>query len=136
MAQNRADFLLETSSSGVLGRLSGPLDANLRLIENRLGVHIHNRGLQFNVTGPEVAVGAAAALIRELAEMAETAPVSLEQVHTALQAAHIADLSIGGEAEPEAVLRLRRAVIRARGPRQVQYLQAITRHDPDRKSVV
>lgn len=129
MAQNRADFVLETTSSGLLARLSGPLDANLRLIENRLGVHIHNRGLQFNVTGPEVAVGAAAALIRELANMAEAAPVSLEQVHTALQAAHIADLSSGEEAEPEAVMRLRRTVIRARGPRQVQYLQAITRHD-------
>ncbi len=127
MPQNRADFTLDPGDQETLSRLSGPLDAHLRLIESRLGVHVHNRGARFNVTGPEATVPAAASLIQELHRMAQDEPVTLEQVHTALQAAHLADLP--GEEPREPVLRLRRAVIRGRGPRQIQYLSAIGRHD-------
>ena len=127
MPQNRADFTLDPGDQETLSRLSGPLDAHLRLIESRLGVHVHNRGARFNVTGPEAAVAAAATLIRELHRMAQDEPVALEQVHAALQAAHLADLP--GDEPSEPVLRLRRAVIRGRGPRQIQYLSAIGRYD-------
>ena len=127
MPRNRADFTLEPGDQETLARLSGPLDSHLRLIESRLGVHVHNRGARFNITGPDAAVTAAESLIHELNQMAREEPVSLEQVHTALQAAHLADLPAEEPREP--VLRLRRAVIRGRGPRQRQYLSAIARHD-------
>jgi phosphate starvation-inducible protein PhoH and related proteins len=127
MPQNRVDFTLDPGDQETLSRLSGPLDAHLRLIESRLGVHVHNRGARFNVTGPEAAVQAAASLIQELHRMAQDEAVSLEQVHTALQAAHLADLP--GDEPREPLLRLRRAVIRGRGPRQNQYLSAIGRYD-------
>ncbi|AHE99214.1 PhoH family protein [Thioalkalivibrio paradoxus] len=127
MSQNRADFTLDPGDPETLSRLSGPLDAHLRLIEDRIGVHVHSRGPRFNVTGPAAAVAAAASLIQELHRMAQDEPVSLEQVHAALQQAHLAGLP---EQEPqEPVLRLRRTVIRGRGPRQIQYLRAIGRHD-------
>ena len=58
MPQNRADFTLEPADQETLARLSGPLDSHLRLIESRLGVHVHNRGARFNVTGPDEAVRA------------------------------------------------------------------------------
>jgi len=127
MPQNRADFTLEPADQETLARLSGPLDSHLRLIESRLGVHVHNRGARFNVTGPDEAVRAAEALIRELHGMARAEPISLEQVHASLQAAHRDEPTVATTKEP--VLRLRRAVIRGRGPRQSHYLDAIAHHD-------
>lgn len=124
---NRLDFTLEPGDQETLTRLSGPLDAHLRLIESRLGVAVHNRGARFNLTGPREAVQAAGALIHDLHRMAQEEPVSLEQVHTALQTAHMEGLA---EAEPaDPALRLKRAVIRGRGPRQSRYLASIQQHD-------
>jgi phosphate starvation-inducible PhoH-like protein len=127
MPHNRADFTLDPADQDTLARLSGPLDSHLRLIESRLGVHVHNRGARFNLTGPDEAVRTAEALIRELHGMARAEPISLEQVHASLQAAHLDESAVATTREP--VLRLRRAVIRGRGPRQSHYLDAIAHHD-------
>lgn len=127
MPQNRADFTVDPADQETLARLSGPLDSHLRLIESRLGVHVHNRGARFNLTGPDEAVRAAEALIRELHGMARAEPISLEQVHASLQAAHLEEPAAATTREP--VLRLKRAVIRGRGPRQNHYLDAIAHHD-------
>ena len=35
------------------GRLSWPVDANLKHLEKRLDVHIRNRGNEFQISGPE-----------------------------------------------------------------------------------
>lgn len=130
MSQNRADLTLDPGDQETLSRLCGPLDAHLRLIETRLGVSIHSRGARFNITGPEAMVPAAESLLRELHRMAQEEPVSLEQVHTALQEAHLTRLAEPQQQDPqEPVLRLRRAVIRGRGPRQQRYLRAITDYD-------
>lgn len=135
MEMRRVDFTLEPGDPQTLVRLSGPLDAHLRLIEKRLGVQIHNRGGHFNVSGAASAANSAAALIQELHRMAVDEPIALEQVHVALQTAHVADLQTAQVAElparrrDEPVLRLPRAMIRGRGLRQIQYLDAISRHD-------
>ncbi|WP_018872222.1 PhoH family protein [Thioalkalivibrio sp. ALJ16] len=126
---NRADFTLDPGDQETLARLSGPLDAHLRLIESRLGVAVHNRGPRFNLTGPKAAVQAADALIHDLHRMAQEEPVSLEQVHTALQTAHVQGLAEAEPAAADPALRLKRAVIRGRGPRQAKYLAAIAQHD-------
>lgn len=132
----RADFNLDSSDQDTLARLAGPLEAHLRLIETRLGVQVHHRGASFNITGAPAAVGAATSLIKDLHRMAQEEPVNLEQVHTALQAAHLDDLARTETAvaddsaeRKEPVLRLRRALIRGRGPRQNAYLRAIGTHD-------
>ena len=127
MPQNRSDFTVDPADQETLARLSGPLDSHLRLIESRLGVHVHNRGARFNLTGPDEAVRAAEALIRELHGIARAEPISLEQVHASLQAAHLDEPAAATTREP--VLRLKRAVIRGRGPRQNHYLDAIAHHD-------
>ncbi|WP_018146433.1 MULTISPECIES: PhoH family protein [unclassified Thioalkalivibrio] len=126
---NRLDFTLEPGDQETLARISGPLDAHLRLIESRLGVAVHNRGPRFNLTGPGGAVKAAGALIHDLHRMAQEEPVSLEQVHTALQTAHVEGLAEPEGTGDDPALRLKRAVIRGRGPRQAKYLSAIARHD-------
>ncbi|WP_019024827.1 MULTISPECIES: PhoH family protein [unclassified Thioalkalivibrio] len=126
---NRLDFTLEPGDQETLARLSGPLDAHLRLIESRLGVAVHNRGPRFNLTGPKAAVQAAGALIHDLHRMAQEEPVSLEQVHTALQTAHMEGLAEAEPAAADPALRLKRAVIRGRGPRQSGYLASIQQHD-------
>ncbi|WP_019590821.1 PhoH family protein [Thioalkalivibrio sp. ALE20] len=126
---NRLDFTLEPGDQETLARLSGPLDAHLRLIENRLGVAVHNRGPRFNLTGPSAAVDAAGALIHDLHRMAQEEPVSLEQVHTALQEANVEALADSSSDTPDPVLRLKRAAIRGRGPRQSRYIAGIGRND-------
>ena len=126
---NRLDFTLEPGDQETLARISGPLDAHLRLIESRLGVAVHNRGPRFNLTGPREAVNAAGALIHDLHRMAQEEPVSLEQVHTALQTAHVEALADTDSAAADPVLRLKRAAIRGRGPRQARYLGGIGSHD-------
>jgi phosphate starvation-inducible PhoH-like protein len=67
----------------MLAALCGPLDANLRLIEARLGVELRRRGNAF------VAIGAGAAsaepLLRELASLAHTEDITPEAVHLALR---------------------------------------------------
>ena len=50
------ELLLEPESHLRLANLCGPQDANLRQIETRLGVSIHNRGHQFHLAGEAAAV--------------------------------------------------------------------------------
>jgi phosphate starvation-inducible protein PhoH len=76
------EFQLGLTGNAALANLCGPLDENLRLIESRLGLQIRRRGAQFRAQG-ERAI-AAEALLRRLAIIAQTAPVSSADVHLGL----------------------------------------------------
>jgi len=45
------EFELEPADNMRLAKLCGPLDENLRLVENRLNVEVHRRGETFRVVG-------------------------------------------------------------------------------------
>ena len=60
-APTARDVVLMPADNGRLARLCGPLDVNLREIEQRLGVDIRNRGNRFQILGAA-----------EVADMAET----------------------------------------------------------------
>mgnify|MGYP003773977577 CR=1 FL=1 len=124
------DLLLEPDDSARLASLCGPFDGHLRQIELRLGVEIANRGNVFRVIGEERAVVAAERLLHAL--YARTAGVALTaaEIHLQLQESGIDALVAqrAGEAQ-EVTIRVKRGVIKGRGPNQVRYLHAIATHD-------
>ena len=136
------ELLLEPESHLRLANLCGPQDANLRQIETRLGVSIHNRGHQFHLAGEAAAVERCGALLAALYAQTEAAqPISPEQVHLHMQPASLDDLVRGREPRiegapaevpadlPWAEVRTRRRNIKARGENQRRYLEAIASHD-------
>jgi phosphate starvation-inducible protein PhoH and related proteins len=114
-----------------LANLCGQLNIHLRHIEARLQVNIANRGNQFKVTGSEVAVKAACAVIQKLFDSTKTEQLSSEQVHLAMQDASVDELL----AEPELpapqiiTIRTKFGMIKGRGVNQQDYLRKITSHD-------
>ncbi len=140
------EFVLAPADNERLANLCGPLDANLRLVETRLGVDLRRRGDSFVVQGD--AAAAAESLLRELFRLARTEDITPETVHLALRD-HSGDGAAGGSGgagalgaaagaasgeggegdDAEAGLRTLRGTIRARGPNQREYLRRIRRHD-------
>jgi phosphate starvation-inducible PhoH-like protein len=137
------EFVLAPADNERLANLCGPLDANLRLVETRLGVDLRRRGNAFVAQGDHAA--AAESLLRELFRLARTEDITPETVHLALRdhsgggaagapgAAAVGMAGGTGEAgegdDAEAGLRTLRGTIRARGPNQREYLRRIRRHD-------
>jgi phosphate starvation-inducible PhoH-like protein len=117
-----------------LSNLCGLLDRHLRQIERRLGVEIANRGQVFRLIGEPVAIAAAEQILRDLYTVAADEPLTPERVHLHLQESGVETLIAaqseqGVERLPEAVIKTRGGLVRARGPNQQAYLHAILTHD-------
>jgi phosphate starvation-inducible PhoH-like protein len=126
----RREFELVTADNTTLADLCGPLDSNLRLIEERLGVELRRRGNAF------VALGAGAAsaesLLCDLAVLAHTEDITPEAVHLALR--DHADRGVGAapeadEQDDEPSIRTLRGTLRPRGANQREYMRRIRRQD-------
>jgi phosphate starvation-inducible PhoH-like protein len=120
--QEQREFDLGGGDNTRLANLCGPLDENLRLLEQRLEVRIRRRGDSFRVSGALAA--SAEDTLRELFELSRTEDVTPERVHLALR-----DRAAGA---PPADADLRehgvhvpRGGIRARGKHQRDYLAHI-----------
>ena len=147
-------FRLLPDDPARLAALAGPLDAHLRLLEQRLGVEIGNRGTAFHVTGhPDAGLQAEEVLRRlwdEAGEPGAEARLDAARVHLAVAAIAAgrggdgADAPTPPPAPPQAwaprpgpgaarsrerALQSKRGAIRGRGPHQVAYLEAIASHD-------
>lgn len=131
-----AEFTAPKNDNARLQNLCGPLDENLRQIEQALDVTINRRGSKFTVRGAN-AQGAANAL--ETFYNAAREPLSVDDIQLGLVetrqvAAHGAYLP---ESELEApdgndlspVLHTRRTDLHGRTPMQRQYLRNILSHD-------
>ena len=121
-----------------LAALCGPLDQNLKHLEQRLGVRISYRGHAFRVAGPEQRVHAAGAVLSQLyVETRDQETLAVETVHLLLQESGVIDLLVrGGEGQaggtPEnspTVVRTRKKTVKARGANQRNYVAAIRQHD-------
>jgi phosphate starvation-inducible PhoH-like protein len=129
------EFELLPEDNQRLAALCGPLDQNLRLVEQRLGVEVRRRGNQFRVAG--AASGGAAQVLRDLFELTGNGgTVDLPDVHLALREHEIQDDAEGTvRAAPVIPLpgddaaRVPRGLIRARGEHQKRYLAHIHGHD-------
>ena len=116
-----------------LAALCGPLDANLRQIENALDVTISRRGERFNVGGPKEKAAQAAQALRRFYEQASR-DLTVEDIQLGLvEISHSLEKRKSPDADaalPAPGLMLpRRSELTARTPRQGQYLQQMRDND-------
>jgi phosphate starvation-inducible PhoH-like protein len=127
---NQRDFTLDPEDNARLANLCGAFDEHLRQIELRLGVEINHRGGIFQVIGEDAPARAAEKVLRSL--YATTGDESLTGARINL---HLAESGIDAIIEPstegtqEVAIRVKRGVIKGRGPNQARYLHAIATHD-------
>jgi len=110
-----------------LAALCGPLDANLRQIENALDVTIARRGERFSVAGAHEKASQAAQALRRFYDQASR-ELTVEDIQLGLvEISHVRER--GGREEAPALMLPRRAELTARTPRQAQYLQHMRDND-------
>jgi phosphate starvation-inducible PhoH-like protein len=117
------DVSFEGAGNERLAAVCGPLDENLRQIEERLNVEIRRRGGRFTVVGEKSEAGAT--VLNALYGRSAEGPVTPEDVHLAIQEAGMESTG------PTDVLSVHthRGLIRGRGPNQVKYLQNMHEYD-------
>ncbi|MGD8643118.1 MAG: PhoH family protein [Chromatiales bacterium] len=123
------DIQLDPADNQRLANLCGQFDEHLRQLERRLGVEINNRGASFNVIGEARSAQAACEVLKGLYRATEDEVLTPQRVHLFLQDSGVDALLEPEAGEEELALRLKRGVIRARGPNQTRYLRAILTHD-------
>ena len=124
------DFTLEPEDVERLANLCGPFDEHLRQIELRLGVEIANRGNVFRVSGAEPVARATEQLLRELYADADHDTLGPGQVNLRLSQSNVERLAEqAADGAHEVVIKVRRGVVKGRGPNQVRYLHAIATND-------
>jgi phosphate starvation-inducible PhoH-like protein len=123
------DFTLEPADAERLANLAGPFDGHLRQVELRLGVEIANRGNVFRVTGTdEAALAQTERLLRTLYAEAAEETFDGQSINLRLNAAGAVQAD-DDYVPQEVAIRVRRGVVRGRGPNQQKYLHAIATHD-------
>ncbi len=127
---NQRDFTLDPEDNARLANLCGPFDEHLRQVELRLGVEINHRGGIFQVIGEDAPARAAEKVLRAL--YAATGDEALTGARINLQLAESgidAITEAAAEGAQEVVIKVKRGVIKGRGPNQARYLHAIAGHD-------
>jgi len=122
------EFDLAPPDNARLANLCGPLDENLRLIEDRMGVSVKRRGASFRIVGQRA--HAAEDLVRNLFDSATREEISLDRVHLALRDTHdMPGALVAEETTDGSAVRVARGTIRARGRNQRDYLANIHAKD-------
>ena len=127
---NQRDFALDPEDNARLANLCGPFDEHLRQVELRLGVEIDHRGNLFQVIGEEAATRAGEKVLRALYTATENESLTGAKINL-----HLAESGIDAiveevaEGAQDVTIKVKRGVIKGRGPNQSRYLHAITTHD-------
>ncbi|ATH80650.1 PhoH family protein [Ectopseudomonas mendocina] len=121
-------FTLEPFEARRFANLCGQFDEHLRLIEERLGLEIRNRGNQFELVGASDKAIAAESLLRKLYRETKATELSPDLVHLYLQESGVEELANPSNA-PQVTLRTKKGVIKPRGPNQQRYVKAILDND-------
>lgn len=124
--------VVEPNDPQRLSALCGPVDQNLKQLEQRLSVHIRNRGNEFQVSGAAPRVEAASALLHQLyRETVEREVLEPDFVHLFLQEAGVEDLVATRTEQPSAgfVIKTHKKTIKPRGVNQTSYCRAIREYD-------
>lgn len=108
-----------------LANLCGQLDEHLRLIENRLGIAIHNRGNKFQLTGEEECVNTAHSILENLYQgTQDNTHLTPREVHLAIQDAGKTGVS-ADELSAAGLIQIKRTTIKPRGTNQRRYVENI-----------
>jgi phosphate starvation-inducible PhoH-like protein len=122
------NFTLEPFEQLRFANLCGALDEHLRLIEQRMGIEIRNRGNQFELLGAQATLLAAEQLILRLYRETVAHELSPDVVHLFLQESAEEHLAQDSNA-PSISLRTRKGMIRPRGTNQQRYVKSVLEHD-------
>ncbi|PVZ15664.1 MULTISPECIES: PhoH family protein [unclassified Pseudomonas] len=122
-------FTLEPFEAQRFANLCGQLDEHLRLIEQRLGIEIRNRGNQFELVGEPGMTQSGELLLRRLYRETRGSELSPDTVHLFLQESAVEDLENPAANEVAVSLRTRKGMIRPRGANQQKYVKAILGND-------
>ena len=148
------DLAFDPVDNARLANFVGPMDENLRHVEDRLGVNVRRRGGWVEVSGPEHAAVTAEQVLRRLFDLSASESLTPDRVHLTLQEvgmelgsqlrANPASVSegsppsTGAQDQPsivvarsadEVTIHTQRGGIRGRGPNQRQYLHNIRTND-------
>jgi phosphate starvation-inducible PhoH-like protein len=123
------ELSLESADNTRLGNFGGPMEQNLRHVEERLGVEVRRRGHRLQVLGPPGIVDSAHAVLTRMFELSATESMTPERVHLCVQ-----ELGFPAPGEParaagDVVVHTQRGGIRGRGANQCQYLDNIRAND-------
>jgi phosphate starvation-inducible PhoH-like protein len=123
------DISLEEADNARLANFTGPMEQNLRHVEERLGVEVRRRGHRLQVFGAPGSVDSAAAVLRRMFELSAGEPMSPDRVHLCVQ--EFGFPTAGGTlaAGEDVVVHTQRGGIRGRGANQRQYLDNIRGND-------
>nr|VFK26640.1 MAG: phosphate starvation-inducible protein PhoH [Candidatus Kentron sp. MB] len=107
--------------------LRGPLDSHIRQLERRLEVDIHAYQHGFYVMGPTESAQVAGEILRKLYDITCNETVTPDKIHLFLQQASREDML--EENHTETIIRIRRGIIKGRGPNQCNYLDRMKTFD-------
>ncbi len=124
------DFSLAGADNSRLANFAGPMEQNLRHVEERLGVEVRRRGYDVQVLGPTAAVtnaaGRAATHVRVVSQGDRCRPTAcISACRNSASRARPTDQPAGSDT----VVHTQRGGIRGRGPNQRQYLDQVRVND-------
>jgi phosphate starvation-inducible PhoH-like protein len=130
------EISLEGADNARLVNFAGPMEQNLRHVEERLGVEVRRRGHRLQVVGPDESAANATNVLKRIFELSATETMTPDRVHLCVQELGFPELhavSLGsppaGPAEGEVAVHTQRGAIRGRGANQRQYLEQIRSND-------
>jgi len=132
-APTRARTALEFEEATILGALFGQFDANLVLIENRLGVFISARGNRVQIEGSEDSVARARDVLKtmhqRLMQGQELDPGAVESIIVMSAEPTLEGIVSGDDGAPPIIIRTRKKTIVPRSATQIEYMRALASKD-------
>ncbi len=125
------EISLAEADNDRLANFAGPMEQNLRHVEERLGVDVRRRGHQLQLTGPPGRLARAEAVLRRMFELSAREAMTPERVHLSVQELGFPrpeDTGSVADSAPAAAdveVHTQRGAIRGRGPNQRRYLEQI-----------
>ena len=128
---------LEPNDGQSLANLCGQFNENLKLIEQRIGVEIRNRGNSFAVLGDTQYTQVAQGILQELYnECLAGKQLTPNDVHLALQQSDMEDTieeisspATEGSADSHITLKTKKGMVKPRGRNQQAYVRQVLTHD-------
>ncbi|MEY2920399.1 MAG: hypothetical protein RL261_1704 [Pseudomonadota bacterium] len=124
------ELSLAGADNSRLANFAGPMEQNLRHVEERLGVEVRRRGYDVQVLGPAEAVANATKVLQRMFELSAQESLSPDRVHLCVQEfgfpRPVTEQATGGS---DTVVHTQRGGIRGRGPNQRQYMDQIRVND-------
>lgn len=117
---------LQPDDNQRLANLCGPLDDNLRVIEQRLGIEIFNRGNQFQLVGDTDSIQVGSHILKDLYKSTKNNLLTPEEFHLILANATKESPTT---TNISCIIRTKRCAIKPRGTNQYQYVTSIQKLD-------